>query len=87
MSDLSDAILSSTDRDSRDQAIYAVLGIDAPGAYAIREPDGRLMVWASERASENDDGKRATYRSTGPITDEVWSIVTMLAWIDDYQEI
>lgn len=84
MSDLT-AILTITDRDARDTEIYALLGIDAPGAYALREPDGRLMVWASEADSTDDDGARATYRSRGPITDAEWAEVTRLAWIDEYE--
>jgi hypothetical protein len=74
------------DRDLRDTQIYAILGIDGPGAYALREPDGRLMVWASEHDSEGDDGARATYRSRFPITDAEWSVVTMLAWVDEYED-
>lgn len=84
MSDLAD-LLTITDRDSRDTEIYALLGISAPGAYALREPDGRLMVWASEADSTDDDGARATYRSGDAITDAEWVVITRLAWIDEYE--
>jgi len=84
MSDLT-AIITITDRDARDTEMYAILGISAPGAYAMREPDGRLMVWASESDSIDDDGARATYRSSGPIADAEWTEVTRLAWIDEYE--
>jgi hypothetical protein len=80
------ATLNVTDRDMRDTQIYAILGIRGPGAYALREPDGRLMVWASEADSEGDDGARATYRSRGPITDAEWSVVTRLAWVEEYED-
>jgi hypothetical protein len=79
-------IIHITDRDLRDAQIYAILGIYGPGAYALREPDGRLMVWASESDSTNDPGVRATYRSRGPITDAEWSVVTMLAWVEEYED-
>ena len=79
-----DTIITTTDqtRDDRDAAIYRLLGIDSPGAFAIREPDGRLMVWASEADSHDDDGARATYRSHDPISNEAWSVVQSLALID-----
>jgi hypothetical protein len=84
MSDLA-TILSITDSDARDAELYALMGIVGPGAYALREPDGRLMVWASEEDSVDDDGARATYRSRGTITDAEWDAITRLAWIDDYE--
>ena len=79
---LSSAIASSSDREIRDDAIYRVLGLVEPGAVAIREPDGRMMVWATEADSEDDDGARATYRSRAPITDAEWSVIQALAWIE-----
>ena len=84
-----DTIITTTDqtRDDRDAAIYRLLGIDSPGAFAIREPDGRLMVWASESDSLDDDGARATYRSPGAISDAAWSVVQSLALIYDWQAI
>jgi len=72
-----------TDHDERDCAIYDLLCITGPGAVAIREPDFRLMVWASEEDAEGDDGQKATYRSAGPITDADWSEIASLAWIED----
>lgn len=87
MSDLSTAILSHpTDRDLRDEQIYAVLGLTAPGAIAVREADGRLMVWASEQDSEDDDGQAATYRSRQPITDAEWSEIGRLAYIESAEQ-
>jgi hypothetical protein len=84
-----DTIIATTHRtrDDRDAAIYRLLGIDSPGAYAIREPDGRLMVWASESDSQDDDGARATYRSHDPISNAAWSVVQSLALIDGSQAI
>ncbi len=75
-----------TCRDERDLSIYALLGIDTPGAYALREPDGRLMVWATEDASIDDDGQRATYRSRQPITDAEWAAVAALAWVESAEQ-
>lgn len=72
--------------DEIDTEIYGVLGLTGPGAVALREPDGRLMVWASERASESDDGRRATYRSRTPITDAEWQTVAALAYIESATE-
>lgn len=63
-------------------AVCAFLGLTEPGGYALREPDGRLMIWASEDDSLDDDGARATYRSRGPITDTEWQAVCCLAWIE-----
>lgn len=71
--------------DARDTAIYELLGITSPGAYALREPDGRLMVWASEEDSIDDDGSLATYRSREPITDREWLVVIHRCWIDEYE--
>jgi hypothetical protein len=84
-----DTIIATTyqTRDDRDADIYRLIGIDSPGAYAIREPDGRLMVWASEADSQDDDGSLATYRSHDPISDAAWSVVQSLALIDDSQAI
>jgi hypothetical protein len=79
-------IIHIADRDMRDELIYSILGIDGPGAYALREPDGRLTVWASEHDSEGDDGTRATYRSASPITDAEWHAITRLAWVDEYED-
>ena len=83
---LTEAMQVGRDRDERDTAIYAVLGLTAPGGYALREADGRLMVWACRRDAEDDDGARATYRSRGPISDREWAVITGdLAWIEDYE--
>ena len=79
-------IIHITDRDVRDELVYSILGIEGPGAYALREPDGRLMVWASEADSEGDDGARATYRSRLPITDAEWDVVKPLAWVEEYED-
>ena len=79
-------IIHITDRDRRDALIYSILCLDGPGAFALREPDGRLMVWASEADSLDDPGVRATYRSRLPITDAEWSVVTMLAWVGGYED-
>lgn len=68
--------------DELDREIYAVLCVTGPGAYALRETDGRLMVWASEADSIDDDGRRATYRSRTPIDDVEWSAVRAMAWIE-----
>jgi len=70
------------DRDEANALIYELLNIDQPGACAIREPDGRLMVWASTDASRDDDGARACYRSAGTISDAAWRRVRSLAWIE-----
>ena len=72
-------------RVAAEMTICADLGLTGPGGYAMREPDGRCMVWASEADAEDDDGMRATYRSRGPITTEEWLTVTRLEWIDDYE--
>ena len=82
---LSDLVAIS--RDTRESKMCELLQITGPGAYVIREPDGRLMVWASEADSIDDDGQRATYRSTGPITDAEWETVIRMAWVDDYESI
>jgi hypothetical protein len=79
-------IIHITDRDLRDTQIYAILGLYGPGAYALREPDGRMMVWASEADSEGDAGARATYRSRRPITDAEWDVVKLLAWVEEYED-
>jgi hypothetical protein len=68
--------------DQLDTEIYRVLGIDGPGAYALLEPDGRLMVWQTEAASLDDDGQRATYRSRIPLTAMEWHYISKLEWID-----
>ena len=76
-------ILAAHDhRDDTDAAICDLVGLTASGGYAMREPDGRLLVWASEADSQDDDGARATYRSRAPITDAEWQAVCRLAWID-----
>lgn len=86
MTTIADIIAThSTDRDARDSDIYDMIGLTGPGAYAIREPDGRLMVWASESDSQDDDGARATYRSRLPIADAEWDVVCSLAWVDEYE--
>jgi len=72
-----------TCHDERASAICDLLCITGPGAVALREPDDRLMVWACEDDSHEDDGSKATYRSPGPITDAEWSEVSGLAWIED----
>jgi len=68
--------------DVLDREIYATLGLTGPGAYALREADGRLMVWATEADSQDDDGARAVYRSRAPITDAEWAAVSALAYIE-----
>ena len=70
-------------RDERHEAIYSILNITGPGAVAIRDPDGRIMVWESEVDSEDDDGARAVFRSTKTLTDEEWDEVVSLAWVED----
>ncbi len=87
MTTISDIIHSTADRDERDTLLYAALGITAPGASIIREPDGRLMVWASASDAVDDDGARATYRSPAPITDADWSYVCRLAWVEEYDSV
>jgi hypothetical protein len=77
-------LVSAADRPAAELAIYADLGLTGPGAYAMREPDGRVMVWASAALAEDHDGARVTYRSRRPITDAEWLTVTRLAWIDEY---
>jgi len=64
------------DRDEADALIYELINIDQPGACAIREPDGRLMVWASA----GEDASR--YHSSEPISDAAWRRVRSLAWIE-----
>ena len=64
-----------------------LLNLNGPGAVAIREPDGRLMVWASERDSEDDAGQRACYRSRGPISDALWVEVARLAWVESSESL
>ena len=76
---------ASTDRDDAAATLCQTLSIAGPGAYAMREPDGRCMVWASEADAEDDDGAKATYRSRGPITDAEWLAITRLAWVDEYE--
>jgi hypothetical protein len=73
--------------DEIDSEIYAALGITGPGAYVIREPDDRLMVWACEADSLDDDGKRAVYRSRIPITDDDWATISALAWVESAESI
>ena len=73
--------------EARIAELCSMIGITEPGAVAIREPDGRLMVWASERDSENDDGQRACYRSRGPISDALWVEVARLAWVESAESI
>ena len=77
--------MRTVDRDERDAAICAALGLAGPGGYALREPDGRLMVWQTERDAEGDDGARACYRSHRPITEAEWETVCSLAWIEDWE--
>ena len=79
--------IHTIDRDARDAAIYSMFGLTAPGGAAIREPDGRLMVWATIEDSQDDDGRRAIYRSEKPITEAEWEIVRTLAWIDAFEEV
>lgn len=69
-------------RDQADLAAYCIMGITGPGACALREADGRLMIWATEGESVNDDGGNATYRSAVPISDAEWSRVKEMAWIE-----
>ena len=76
---------SAADRPAAEMAVCAELGLTGPGGYAMREPDGRCMVWDREADAEDDDGMRATYRSKGPITYAEWLAVTSLEWIDDYE--
>lgn len=81
-----DAIIAAEpNRDARDIDICALIGVSKPGAYAIREPDGRLMVWATEDDSWDDDGTRATYRSREAISDEAWAVVQALAWVEGHR--
>jgi len=79
------ATTATTDRDDAAATLCQMLGITGPGAYAMREPDGRCMVWASEVDAQDDDGAKAVYRSRGPITDAAWLAITRLAWVDEYE--
>jgi hypothetical protein len=85
MSLLSNA-LSITPRDSRDARLCDILGLTAPGGYAMREADGRIMVWANEADSIDDDGARAIFRSARPESAAVWAAVSGLSWIDESEE-
>ena len=66
-----------------DPAIRQCLGLTPDEtAYAIREPDGRVMVWRSEADSVKDDGARAIYRSPTPWTDDAWDALMLCLCID-----
>jgi hypothetical protein len=71
--------------DATDILIARKLNLDGPGAFALREAGGRLMVWATIPDSENDDGRKAVYRSTKPITDLMWRRVQLHPWITQWE--
>ena len=73
-------------RDDRTAEILSIIGLDAPGGFAIREPDGRIMVWASEKDSVDDDGAKAVFRSAGPESVAVWNTIVALAWIENTEQ-
>jgi len=89
MNTLTDILSLDLERDETDSMVYDLLCIDEPGAYAIMEPNGRLIVWASEVDAEDDSGAQvqATYRSRHPITDAEWLYITNLAFIENYEVI
>jgi hypothetical protein len=72
---LTEAIASGRDRDERDTAICAVLGLTGPGGFALRATDGSLIVYQTEHSG-------AVYNSRTPITDREWDVVRALAWIE-----
>lgn len=79
-----DSILTlGLERDARDAQLCDLLSITGPGACALREPDGRVMVWSSSDDSVDDDGARAIYRSRAPISDAAWDAIAQLAWVAD----
>ena len=73
-------------RDDRTAEILSIIGLDAPGGFAIREPDGRIMVWASEKDSVDDDGAKAVFRSSSPESVAVWNTIVALAWIENTEQ-
>ena len=85
MSLLSSALNISCN-DARTAKIISIIGLDAPGGYAIREPDGRIMVWASEKDSVDDAGANAIFRSAYPESNAVWDTIAALAWIDETEQ-
>ena len=72
--------------DARALVLVDILGLTGPGGYALRESDGRVMVWASEADSVDDDGARAIYRSAAPVSAAGWAAIASLAWIGDSEE-